>query len=143
MRKGISTVIATLLMLVITIALAGFAYTYISGTLTARTGVVINLLDATCGSGGAAADSIQVTVLNDGTTASGALTVTATAPDGTTTTGTCTTVSINPGTQGSCPGSGIDRALLAANTAGSYRIRITSPSGTPVTGTVFCSTAGA
>jgi len=44
--KGISAVIATILMLMITIALAGVAYMYISGIFTQSTGVVIQL-DAT------------------------------------------------------------------------------------------------
>lgn len=45
--KGISTIIATLLMLIITIALAGMAYTYISGVFTARTRT-IELVDSFC-----------------------------------------------------------------------------------------------
>ena len=45
--KGISTIIATLLMLVITIGLAGMAYSYISGVFTARTRT-IELIDAFC-----------------------------------------------------------------------------------------------
>lgn len=44
--KGISAVIATILMLMITIALAGLAYMYISGIFTQQTGVIIQL-DAT------------------------------------------------------------------------------------------------
>ncbi len=46
--KGVSTVIATILMLMITIALAGMAYVYISGVLTGTTGKTIKLLDVTC-----------------------------------------------------------------------------------------------
>lgn len=41
--KGVSAVIATILMLMITIALAGLAYMFISGTFTQRTGVIIEL----------------------------------------------------------------------------------------------------
>ena len=46
MVKGISSVIATLLMLVITISLVGFAYTYISGTLTSKTSTAFSVVDA-------------------------------------------------------------------------------------------------
>lgn len=45
--KGISTIIATLLMLVITIGLAGIAYSYISGIISVRTRA-IELVDAFC-----------------------------------------------------------------------------------------------
>ena len=44
--KAISSIIATLLMLVITIALAGFAYSYISGTFTAKTAEIISVVDS-------------------------------------------------------------------------------------------------
>jgi flagellin-like protein len=45
--KGISTVIATLMMLLITMALAGMAYMYISGVFTAQT-QGIEVVDAYC-----------------------------------------------------------------------------------------------
>lgn len=45
--KGISTVIATILMLMITIALAGTAYVYISGAFTSKQRT-ISLVDAYC-----------------------------------------------------------------------------------------------
>lgn len=51
MRKGISTVIATLLMLVMTIGLAGVAYTYISNTIVTTAARQIDLIDATCKAG--------------------------------------------------------------------------------------------
>jgi len=50
--KGISTVIATLMMLLITMALAGMAYTYISGVFTSKT-MTISLVDAYCAGGSA------------------------------------------------------------------------------------------
>jgi flagellin-like protein len=46
--KGVSTVIATVLMLVITIALAGMAYTIMSGWLTAQTSKAIEVTDVGC-----------------------------------------------------------------------------------------------
>ena len=48
--KGISAVIATILMLVITIAVAGLAYTYISGIFAGRTRT-ISLIDSWCSDG--------------------------------------------------------------------------------------------
>jgi flagellin-like protein len=41
--KGISTVIATILMLMLTIALAGMAYMYISGIFTSRTSKIVEI----------------------------------------------------------------------------------------------------
>ena len=60
--KGISAVIAIILMLVITIALAGSAYMFISGIFTARTGKAISIVDAYCVDGTA-----TITIRNDGT----------------------------------------------------------------------------
>ena len=62
--KGISTVVATLLMLIITIALAGLAYSYISGIFTARTAVVLSIAGADCNP---TTNAIIVTLRNDGT----------------------------------------------------------------------------
>ena len=45
MRKGISAVIATILMLVIVIAVSGTAYLYISGVLTGRVAETFSVLD--------------------------------------------------------------------------------------------------
>ena len=134
MQKGISTVIAALLMLIITIALAGFAYTYISGILTARTSVVLDIVEQSC-----IGEFIQVTIRNDGTAQSGTVTVTATDPDGGAT-GSCTTATINPGTQQSCAGSGLNRPPTSE--AGTYRIRVSASGASPVTGIAFCPTDG-
>ena len=46
MGKGISTVIATLLMLIITIALVGFSYTFISGTFTGKVSTAFSVIDS-------------------------------------------------------------------------------------------------
>lgn len=62
--KGISTVIATLLMLIITIALAGLAYSYISGVFSAKTGKVVEI-DA--GGTSCTDSSITVYIKNTGT----------------------------------------------------------------------------
>ncbi len=65
--KGISPVIATLLLLVITLGLIGMAYGYISGIFTAKTGKSIDEItgSASCTIGGAA----SWTVKNIGSTA--------------------------------------------------------------------------
>ena len=46
--KGVSTVIATILMLMITIALAGVAYIYISGVMKGTAEKQIKVVDVTC-----------------------------------------------------------------------------------------------
>jgi len=60
--KGVSAIIATILMLVITIGLAGTAYVYISGMLTGKTAKTISLLDASC-----TGSNIVIVISNDGT----------------------------------------------------------------------------
>jgi len=62
--KGVSTVIATLLMLIITIALAGLAYSYISGVIGGKTNVVLSVSEQTACS---TAGIITVYLKNDGT----------------------------------------------------------------------------
>ena len=64
--KGVSAVIATILMLMITIALAGMAYMYISGVFTSKT-QTIEVIDAYC-IGGIA----SFTIRNSGTADMGA-----------------------------------------------------------------------
>jgi len=65
--KGVSDIIATILMLIITIGLAGTAYVYISGIMTARTAITLSVQAVTC-TGSDPGDSFTVVVLNDGTT---------------------------------------------------------------------------
>jgi len=60
--KGVSAVIATILMLIITIGLAGTAYVYISGMLTTKMEKTISVLDASCNG-----THITMVVANDGT----------------------------------------------------------------------------
>ena len=59
--KGISEVVASLLILIITIGLAGLAYAYISGIFVSRT-QTISLLDSYCNSTG----DVTVILRNDG-----------------------------------------------------------------------------
>jgi len=51
--KGVSAVIATILMLMIVIALAGMAYMYLIGVFTTRTARTIDITDAGCKVGNA------------------------------------------------------------------------------------------
>jgi flagellin-like protein len=60
--KGISAVIATLLLLVITLGLVGLAYGYITGIFGAKTGKVFSVISADCAGGTA-----TVVLRNDGT----------------------------------------------------------------------------
>ena len=64
--KGISTVVATILMLMITIALAGTAYMYINGAFSSKTGVVLSIASADCSASGNTYTA-TVYVRNDGT----------------------------------------------------------------------------
>lgn len=52
MRKGVSAIIATILLLMITIALAGTAYVYINRMITAQTDKVIQITSFTCSADG-------------------------------------------------------------------------------------------
>ena len=61
--KGISTIIATILMLIITIALAGTAYMFMSGMLMSRISKTISILGASCN----ATNGITLVISNDGT----------------------------------------------------------------------------
>jgi flagellin-like protein len=78
--KGVSAVIATILMLMITIALAGTAYLYITGIFGAKTGVVLSI-DGTAST--CTAQNITIFVKNDGTTVGTVSTLTLTKPDST------------------------------------------------------------
>lgn len=60
--KGVSEIIANILMLIITIGLAGTAYVYISGMLTTKMEKTISVLDASCNG-----SHITMVVANDGT----------------------------------------------------------------------------
>jgi len=60
--KGISAIIATLLILVITLGLAGLAYTYISAIFTTRT-ATLSLIDSYC-----YGSEAHAVIKNEGTT---------------------------------------------------------------------------
>lgn len=61
--KGISAIIATILLLLITIAMAGTAYMYISGMLTGKTEKIVSILSATCSQNG---ETLTIVISNDG-----------------------------------------------------------------------------
>lgn len=129
--KGISPVIATILMLMITIALAGTAYLYISGAFQAQT-QGIEVISADC-----TGNTVTFSVRNIGTTAISSLTCLQTAPSGDAV-GNCqataqtVTISIGPGTTSTfndtCSGSGGRSCVY----------RITPPVGRSVQATAFC-----
>ncbi|MEM5772976.1 MAG: hypothetical protein QXL86_02000 [Candidatus Aenigmatarchaeota archaeon] len=101
--KGISTIIATLLMLVITIGLAGMAYMYIIGTATTQV-QGIDLVDIYC-----VGSSVTIRVRNIGTLPTN-VTCTQTSPPGDNNCDTATSSTINPNEIGtltdSCSDSG-------------------------------------
>lgn len=127
--KGISTVVATILMLVITITLAGTAYMYIQGTLTTQM-QGIEVLNSYC-----AGNTVTFEIRNIGTLNIASLNCTQTAPANNTTcdfTGTIITPPIAPGTTqtftDSCTGTG----------SRTCQYRITPPVGRSVPVNVFC-----
>lgn len=61
-NKGVSTIIATILVLLIAMALAGTAYIYFTGIMTGRTGLTISLQDASCNG-----TAMTLVIVNDGT----------------------------------------------------------------------------
>lgn len=123
--KGISPIIATILMLMITIALAGTAYLYISGAFE-RQIQGIELVDSYCTGG-----TVSFVIRNLGTTPITTLTCSQTAPAG----DTCSFSGVNiapGGTQtltDTCSGSGGRSCVY----------RITPPVGRSIQATVFCS----
>lgn len=146
--KGISTVIATILMLMITIGLAGTAYLYISGAFTQQT-QGLEVVDEFCQGGTTA----TITLKNSGTNAvnyingacgdggvaiatCGGINVRRTAPTADFPVGqpTGNVASIDPGTLAtltdtSCTSAGITRTCV---------YRLTPSSGRSVTATVSC-----
>jgi len=66
--KGVSAIIATILLLMITIGLAGTAYVYISGMMTGKMSKAISVLDVHCtGDPLSTKNNITIVISNDGT----------------------------------------------------------------------------
>ncbi|TAL48540.1 hypothetical protein EPN87_00340 [archaeon] len=129
MSKGVSDIIAMLLMLIMTIGLAGLAYAYISGVFTSKTAVVLSL-DASASSCAPNNGAITVFVRNDGTQTSGSVTVTVTPPSGAAV--TCGAIaSIAAGAEGSSSCTGRNAG------AGYYQVRASS-TGSSSSGSIYC-----
>jgi len=132
--KGISAVIATILMLMITIAMAGVAYMYISGIFTQQTGTITDIDESATS---CTSTTITVYVRNPGTIAfnKNLITVSGTNSAGAALTlgGACTPGTLNAG-GGALP-CGV---TLTGATNGNNRIVVSGPSNT-ATGSVYCS----
>jgi len=123
--KGISTVVATILMLMITIALAGTAYMYINGVFTSKTGIVLSIASADCSMSGGTYTAL-VLVRNDGTLTASSVTVTATNFNETIT-------SINSGAGFTFPIRNITTV-----TAGYIKVTASATGVSSATGNMFC-----
>jgi FlaG/FlaF family flagellin (archaellin) len=130
--KGISDVIAMLLMLVVTIGLVGLAYSYITGVFTSRTAVVLSIdaANSYCNS-----THLIVAVRNDGTTPSGSVTVVAYNATGASSSCTRPIPSIGAGTFSTCS---IQKGATTISGSGYYRV-IASTSGSTAQGMIYCS----
>lgn len=127
--KGVSAVIATILMLVITIALAGLAYSYMSGILTQQMSVVLKI------DGGAtqcSGNTIAVYVKNDGTNNANVTVYSAATAGG--------LVSATPCEAAKEVASGalVGFTCTKTGTAGYYQLRASS-TGASTPGSVYCS----
>lgn len=133
MKKGVSAVIATILMLIITIAIAGMAYMYISGVFTTQV-QGIEVMEVICTEG--TTDNISVQVKNIGTTVIGADTITyrQTSPSDDTSSGTLTHGEIESGST-----LWIDEFDVCTGTGGRVCAYIfTPPIGRTQSGSVYC-----
>ncbi len=120
--KGISAVIATILMLMITVAMVGLAYMFITGLFTSSTATNIALSSVDCTGG-----NIYVTIRNTGTESISVADITVYVDD----TGTvCGGGTMTSGNATAC-------TTIASPGAGSHSLRILGPSNS-VTGTVYC-----
>lgn len=128
--KGVSTIIATLLLLIITIALAGLAFGYIFGYFYSKTSVNLsfNANDQSC-----VGPSIIAAVENDGTAAANNTVVTARSSAG---------ISVGNCTITSAPGNGqVSQCPIVRQTptsAGNYALQAVSGSSI-ANGQVYCS----
>ena len=138
--KGVSDVIAMLLMLVITIGLVSLAYSYISGVFTSKTAVVLSQDGTGICQAGATTNSITFWIRNDGSSTATGLTWSDVPGNPSTITG----CSFNPTTIPSGGSTTVTCSRSSAN-SGYYQIRITAvdSSGTiratPTFAKVYCS----
>jgi len=132
--KGISDVVAMLLMLVITIGLVGLAYSYISGIFTARTAVVLSQDGPGICQAGTTPNSITFWIRNDGNSrATNLAGVDVPGNPSPITTCSFNPPEINP--------KGITTVTCSrqAPAAGDYRIRVSAAGATPIIASVYCS----
>lgn len=131
--KGVSTVIATILMLVITISLAAFAYSYMTTIFTRETAMVLNIDDESSCS----RTTITVVLDNSGTSSVDATKVWLSgtnAAGGPITGAYCNTTAgatISAGTIYQC-------TSPLTGTAGTNTVRVKDPSGKTKSGIVPC-----
>ena len=128
--KGISDVIAMLLMLVITIGLVGLAYSYISGIFTSKTAVVLSIVPE---ASSCTPSTINIAVRNDGTSASGSVTISVTAPSGANACSNSVSInSIGPGIQQTATCN-----RVSGQGAGYYKV-VATTSGSTANGIIYC-----
>jgi len=127
--KAISAVIATILMLMITIAITGTAYLYVSGVFGSRTSVLLAIDQRSSCRG----NNLFVYVRNDGSNVAGNTSIDITYPNGTIFNSQCFIDQISAGNSNSatCP---ISSPLLS----GFYQVKASS-TGSSATGTIYCS----
>lgn len=123
--KGVSTVIATILMLMITIGLAGVAASYIFGWFAGETAVVLSIEDSEC-----TVTGVTVWVRNEGTETSGDVAI-----NFDTTTMSCSVTALAGGQLGNCT----DNTLTYA--VGYHTIRASTPGASPARTRVYCPVA--
>ena len=122
--KGISAIIATILLLVITIAMAGLAYVYVSGIFT-RTTTSVSLVDSYCVNG-----DIHIFIQNQGQTSLSKDSVRIVNIDANCTTDPTLTEDLSPGVTVEIVATGCERGRQ-------HTYRIISPAGgVPVS--VYC-----
>jgi FlaG/FlaF family flagellin (archaellin) len=126
--KGVSTILATLLMIIITVALGGVIYAYLSGAIESEQAVVLNVDNIEC-----AGNTITLEVRNQGTSPSGAITASVRDPSGATIAATCNPAisTINAGGTATC-------TITKTGPAGNYRVTLSAASGKSIRPTVFC-----
>ena len=139
--KGVSTVIATLLMLIITIAIAGLAYSYITTTTSSSTKSALSLDPSSNCTLVGTTRYIGVVIRNDGTSATGAsaITLAGTNPAGGAITGSpiacgAAGTSVNAGGTLLCN----TAVALTGTIAGTYYVTISGPGSPAAAGPITC-----
>jgi len=132
--RGVSDVIAMLLMLIITIGLVSLAYSYIMGVFTARKAVVLEQDGPGICVAGTTTNSITFWVRNSGDSTATGLSG-ADVPNNPSQITGCT---FNPT---SIPAGGITTVTCSRSTAtqGYYQVRISASGATPIIARVYCS----